>query len=97
MKERITLRDITKTFQMKEGFCYGVKSVSLEIEEHDIYGIVRLSGDGKSTLVRTINLLENRDIGLVLASREFFFVTYFCRNVNDERFHLGLRYNSKKG
>ncbi|CAM4281033.1 methionine ABC transporter ATP-binding protein [Bacillus manliponensis] len=66
----ITLRDITKTFQTKEGLFHGVKSVSLQVEEHDIYGIAGLSGAGKSTLLRTINLLEKPDAGSVVVGGE---------------------------
>ncbi|WP_179864422.1 methionine ABC transporter ATP-binding protein [Bacillus pseudomycoides] len=64
----ITLRDINKTFQTKEGLFHGVKSVSLQIEEHDIYGIAGLSGAGKSTLLRTMNLLEKPDSGAVIVN-----------------------------
>ncbi|MDM5155380.1 ATP-binding cassette domain-containing protein [Bacillus sp. DX1.1] len=66
----ITLRDVIKTFQTKEGLFHGVKSVSLQVEEHDIYGIAGLSGAGKSTLLRTMNLLEKPDSGAVIVNGE---------------------------
>jgi D-methionine transport system ATP-binding protein len=59
----ITLDDVSKTFLTPEGELRAVSSVSLKIEEGDIYGIIGFSGAGKSTLLRTINLLEKPDPG----------------------------------
>ncbi|MBP7901909.1 MAG: ATP-binding cassette domain-containing protein [Spirochaetes bacterium] len=43
-----------------------VKNVSLDINEKDIFGIVGSSGAGKSSLLRTINLLERPSSGKIL-------------------------------
>ncbi len=43
-----------------------LENVSLQIEKKDIYGIIGLSGEGKSTLVRCINKLEEIDSGTIL-------------------------------
>ena len=59
----ITLEKVSKTFETPEGRLRAVSSVSLEIEEGDIFGIVGFSGAGKSTLLRMINLLEPPDPG----------------------------------
>ena len=59
----ITLENVSKTFETPEGRLRAVSSVSLEIEEGDIFGIVGFSGAGKSTLLRMINLLEPPDPG----------------------------------
>lgn len=59
----ITLQNVSKTFQTPEGKLKAVSSVSLQIDEGDVYGIIGFSGAGKSTLLRTINLLERPDPG----------------------------------
>lgn len=65
-RNMITLENISKTFNIKERKVEAVKNVSLEIEDHEIYGIIGFSGAGKSTLVRCINLLERPDSGRVI-------------------------------
>jgi D-methionine transport system ATP-binding protein len=59
----ITLQNVSKTFVTPEAKFPAVSSVSLQIEEGDVYGIIGFSGAGKSTLLRTINLLEKPDPG----------------------------------
>jgi len=59
----ISLQNISKTFATAEGSFRAVSSVSLQIDEGDIFGIIGFSGAGKSTLLRTINLLEAPDPG----------------------------------
>ncbi len=59
----ITLQNVSKTFATPEGSLRAVSSVSLQIDEGDLYGIIGFSGAGKSTLLRTINLLETPDPG----------------------------------
>jgi D-methionine transport system ATP-binding protein len=67
----ITLENVSKTFITPEGRLPAVSSVSLEIEEGDVYGIIGFSGAGKSTLLRTINLLEKPDPGsTVIVNRQ---------------------------
>jgi D-methionine transport system ATP-binding protein len=59
----ITLENVSKTFLTPEGKLRAVASVSLKIEEGEVFGIIGFSGAGKSTLLRTINLLEKPDPG----------------------------------
>lgn len=59
----INLENVSKTFITPEGKLQAVSSVSLQIEDGDVYGIIGFSGAGKSTLLRTINLLEKPDPG----------------------------------
>lgn len=61
----IEIKDITKTFQGKDGDLHAVNQVSLSIAEGEIYGIVGYSGAGKSTLVRCINFLEKPNAGSI--------------------------------
>lgn len=52
-----------KNVSKKYGDVEVLKDISLKIEKGDIFGIVGLSGEGKSTLIRTINRLEDIDSG----------------------------------
>ncbi|MTV82527.1 methionine ABC transporter ATP-binding protein [Secundilactobacillus folii] len=54
----IEFKDVTKTFNTKEGDLTAVADVNLTIEDGEIYGIVGYSGAGKSTLTRMLNGLE---------------------------------------
>ncbi|MBO6215344.1 MAG: ATP-binding cassette domain-containing protein [Lachnospiraceae bacterium] len=65
MKE-IELKNVSKTFDVKDDRVEALKNVSLSIEKGDIYGIIGMSGAGKSTLVRCINYLEVPSEGEVL-------------------------------
>jgi D-methionine transport system ATP-binding protein len=62
----IELVDVTVRFKNKDTETAAVDTVSLAVEQGDIYGIVGLSGAGKSTLVRTINLLQEPESGQVI-------------------------------
>lgn len=66
----INLHNVSKKFQTKDGEFQAVSSVSLEIEEGDIYGIIGFSGAGKSTLLRMVNLLEHPDSGEITVNGE---------------------------
>ena len=55
----IRLVDVAKTFATPDGGRFeAIRSVSLDILDGEIFGIVGKSGAGKSTLLRMINLLE---------------------------------------
>ena len=54
----IEIKNLTKTYQDKNGRVDALTDINLSIEDGDIYGIIGLSGAGKSTLVRCMNLLE---------------------------------------
>lgn len=62
----IELVDVTVRFKNKDTETAAVDTVSLAVEQGDIYGIVGLSGAGKSTLVRTINLLQELESGQII-------------------------------
>lgn len=44
--------------------------ISLNINRGDVFGVIGLSGEGKSTLVRCINRLESSDSGKILFNHE---------------------------
>ncbi|MGG1313011.1 methionine ABC transporter ATP-binding protein [Cohnella laeviribosi] len=67
----IQLVDVCKAFKDESGNRQQVlQSVSLNVEEGDIYGVIGFSGAGKSTLLRTMNLLERPDSGQVIVGGE---------------------------
>ena len=62
----IELKHISKIFPTADGEFQALTDVSLTIPTGDIFGIVGMSGAGKSPLVRCINLLERPTTGQVL-------------------------------
>lgn len=62
----IELRNISVRYRGRGQEVQAVDDVSLAINEAEIYGIVGASGAGKSSLLRTINLLERPDAGRVV-------------------------------
>ena len=60
----VQLDHVSVTFKRKKAAdVQAVQDVTLHIEKGDIYGIVGFSGAGKSSLVRTINLLQKPQFG----------------------------------
>lgn len=66
----IHFQNVGKTFTTPTGPLQAVSSVSLKVEERDIFGLIGFSGAGKSTLLRMINLLERPDEGSVTVNGE---------------------------
>lgn len=62
----IEIRNVSKTFYMKDSEIHAVDDVSLKIADGEIYGVIGYSGAGKSTLVRCINFLETPDSGEIM-------------------------------
>ena len=61
----IRFKDVSKTYNGKEGPVKAIKDVNLTIPDGKVYGIVGYSGAGKSTLIRMINGLETPTTGSV--------------------------------
>ena len=47
-----------------------LKGIDLELDEHEVVGLIGASGSGKSTLLRCVNLLEPVDRGRILIEGE---------------------------
>ena len=54
---------LSKSFCSNKTIVNVLDNISLNVEKGDVYGVIGLSGEGKSTLVRCINRLENPDSG----------------------------------
>ena len=52
----IELRNISKSFKTSDGVLEALKNVTLTIEDGDIYGIIGMSGAGKSTYKKHKNI-----------------------------------------
>lgn len=62
----IEIRSLRKEYITKTSRVVGVDDVSLTIQKGEIFGIVGYSGAGKSSLIRSINLLERPTKGQVI-------------------------------
>lgn len=62
----IKVNNLTKTFTAANGNVEAIRDISLEIPEHEIFGVIGLSGAGKSTFVRCLNLLERPTSGEIV-------------------------------
>lgn len=64
----IEFKNLSKTFQTADGKVEALKNINLTIEDGDICGIIGMSGAGKSTFVRCINMLERPTEGCVIVN-----------------------------
>ena len=62
----IELKNLSKTYSSASGSVEALRDINLTIEDGEIFGIIGLSGAGKSPLVRCINLLERPTSGQVI-------------------------------
>lgn len=62
-KNMILIEKVNKIYS--NGF-HAVKDIDLEIKKKDIFGIIGLSGAGKSSLIRLINRLEEPTSGKII-------------------------------
>lgn len=65
MESIIRVCDVSKTFKSKGKVIEAAKHLNLTIDKGDIFGIIGLSGAGKSTFVRCLNLLEKPTEGKI--------------------------------
>ena len=68
MEPIIRVEHVSKTFDIKDGQVDALNDISFEIEKGDIFGIIGLSGAGKSTMVRCLNFLERPSSGQVIVN-----------------------------
>ena len=59
----VTIRNLNKFYQVNGQQVHALKNINLDVPEAKILGIIGKSGAGKSSLIRTLNGLENIDQG----------------------------------
>ncbi|TDT52099.1 methionine ABC transporter ATP-binding protein [Fonticella tunisiensis] len=62
----ITIRNLSKVYESQDKKVEALKNINLTINKGEIFGIIGLSGAGKSSLLRCINLLETPTSGEIL-------------------------------
>ncbi|MGG4605829.1 methionine ABC transporter ATP-binding protein [Paenalcaligenes sp. Me131] len=86
----IRLDAVNKTFPLPDGSTFNaIRSLTLDIAEGQIFGLIGKSGAGKSTLLRMINLLERPDSGRVLLAGQDL-TTLSKRDLRMARQDLGM-------
>lgn len=66
----IEIQSISQQFDGPDGPVNAVNNVSLSIEKGEIFGIIGRSGAGKSSLIRTLNLLNKPTSGKVILDNQ---------------------------
>ena len=61
----ITIRNLNKYYQVQETEVHALKNINLDIPVGSIFGIIGKSGAGKSSLIRTLNGLEQISDGAI--------------------------------
>lgn len=62
----IQFEGVTKTYLSGKQEIHALNGIDLTVETGEIYGVIGFSGAGKSSLIRTVNLLERPTTGRVL-------------------------------
>ncbi len=65
-KAIIKIKNLCKTFKGKDAEVKALENINVDINKGEIFGIIGLSGAGKSTVVRCINFLERPTSGEVI-------------------------------
>ncbi len=65
-EKAVVIKNLYKSYGEGANKIEALKNINIEINKGEIYGIIGLSGAGKSSLVRCINLLETPDSGSVI-------------------------------
>lgn len=66
----VSVENLNLTYEEKGNKNHILKNISFEVEKGEILGIVGLSGAGKTSLLRTLNLLHKPDSGKIIFEQE---------------------------
>jgi len=61
----ITIENLTKIYNTPGGKIRAIDNLTLHVEQGQTFGVIGLSGAGKSSLVRCINMLEKPTAGKI--------------------------------
>ena len=85
----ISIKNLKKIFSLDKKPITAVDSLSIEIEEGEIFGVIGYSGAGKSTLVRLLNRLEEpTDGSIVIDGKEM--TKLKGKNLRQARQEIGM-------
>ena len=62
----LEIKNLSKSFVTNKVKFNVLDNISLNIEKGDVFGVIGLSGEGKSTFVRCLNRLETSDSGSII-------------------------------
>ncbi|MCL2841376.1 MAG: ATP-binding cassette domain-containing protein [Defluviitaleaceae bacterium] len=62
----LEVRNLSKTYAVKQGNFHALKNVSITVNKGEIFGFIGLSGAGKTSLARCVSVLEKADSGEIL-------------------------------
>lgn len=66
----IEVKNLVKEYQTPDGVISAIDDISFDVKEGEVYGIIGLSGAGKSTVVRCLNFLEKPTSGEIKVDGE---------------------------
>lgn len=85
----IRLSKIEKIYDGANGQVHAVKGIDLTVRRGEIFGVIGLSGAGKSSLVRCINMLERPTSGSVVVGGQEL-TTLSDSELREARKHIGM-------
>ncbi|MDQ4114881.1 MAG: ABC transporter ATP-binding protein [Actinomycetota bacterium] len=91
---RVSVRNLTKTYQTKRGEVAALRDVSLDVAEGEIMVLLGPSGCGKTTLLRSVAGLEHPDSGQIRIHGETVFDSDQGISLTPERRNLSMVFQS---
>lgn len=85
----IQFEGVTKTYHSGKQKIHALNGIDLTVETGEIYGVIGFSGAGKSSLIRTVNLLERPTNGRVLIHDKDI-STLSSKEIRDTRKDIGM-------
>ncbi|MFP8834772.1 methionine ABC transporter ATP-binding protein [Hydrogenophaga sp. XSHU_21] len=85
----IALERIHQTYRGPKGPVHALRGIDLEVQRGEIFGVIGRSGAGKSSLVRTINLLNRPTQGRVVVDGQEL-TALKARGLRDARRGIGM-------